>query len=73
MIEEDQGSKDAVEAVFNSLLSKSNADPVYRLAIISATIVLIQNLASGLPLGERQAWATQLYKLADELAAGERS
>ena len=71
MVEQDRSETCDIERVFYSLLAKCDENPRYALIVFSASIVLIEHLLSGLPQAERQAWATQLYKLADLFACSE--
>ena len=68
MVEQNHGETCDVERDFFSLLAKSEVNPRYALVLFSASIVLIEQLLSGLPQAERQARVTQLYRLADKFA-----
>jgi hypothetical protein len=60
--------QNSIEKILEGLLAKCQEDPGYAYALYSVCIVLMQRVSADRPLALRQAWAMELYRLADALA-----
>ena len=57
-----------LQKVLSDLIAKCDEDADYALAVYAVCLVLIRQLSVDQPIAVRQAWAIELYKVADKLA-----
>ena len=68
MPQDGEGGLDEAEELLESLFAKWDENAGEALTVYSVCLVLMQRLSRSQPVAVRQAWALELYKLADSLA-----